>query len=75
MSGREFILPNGTIVKEEDLTPEMREDIGIDENGNWIDEEEEYEEEYVSIDDIARGEGFWIDDDGHWRELDEEDDW
>ncbi len=74
MSGKEYILSDGTIVKEEDLTPEMREDIGIDENGNPI-EEDDYEEEYVSIDDIARSEGFWIDDDGHWRELDEEDDW
>ncbi len=74
MSSKEYILSDGTIVKEENLTPEMREDIGIDENGNRI-EEDDYVEEYVSIDDIARGEGFWIDDDGHWRELDEEDDW
>ncbi len=74
MNGKEYVLPDGTIVKEEDLTPKMREEIGIDENGNPI-EEDDYEEEYVSIDDIARSEGFWIDDDGHWRELDEEDDW
>ena len=28
--------------------------------------------EYESIDDIARGEGFYIDDDGHWVPLEEE---
>ncbi len=38
-------------------------------------EDEYYEEEYESIDDIARGEGFWIDEDGHWVPLDDEDDW
>ena len=30
------------------------------------------EEEYVSIDDIARSEGFYIDDDNHWVPLKEE---
>ena len=28
--------------------------------------------EYESIDDIARGEGFYIDDDGHWIPLEED---
>ena len=35
------------------------------------DPDHEYEPEYVSIEDIARQEGFWIDDDGHWQELNE----
>lgn len=34
---------------------------------------EDYEEEYESIDDIARGEGFFIDDDGHWIPLEDAD--
>ncbi len=29
--------------------------------------------DYESIDDIARGEGFYIDDDGHWIPLPEDD--
>ena len=29
---------------------------------------------YESIDDIARGEGFFIDDDGHWIPMDDADD-
>ena len=32
---------------------------------------ENQEEYYESIDDIARGEGFIIDDDGHWIPLEE----
>ena len=28
-----------------------------------------YDDEYESIDDIARGEGFFIDDDGNWIPL------
>ena len=43
------------------------------------DEDEPYEFQYcgneASIDDFALGEGFWIDDDGHWRELPEEEPW
>ena len=30
--------------------------------------------EYESIDDIARGEGFFIDDDGHWIPLEDAED-
>ncbi len=30
--------------------------------------------DYESIDDIARSEGFYIDDDGHWVPLEDEDD-
>jgi len=29
----------------------------------------DYREDYVSEDDIARENGFYVDDDGHWREL------
>ena len=39
------------------------------------DEEERWQYEYVSEDEIARENGFWVDEDGHWRELDEEDIW
>ena len=30
-------------------------------------------DDYESIDDIARGEGFFIDDDGHWVPLEDAD--
>ena len=33
-----------------------------------------YDDDYESIDDIARGEGFFIDDDGNWRPLENADD-
>ena len=35
---------------------------------------EDYEE-YESIDEIARGEGFFIDDDGHWIPLEDADEY
>ena len=78
MDKKMFFKDDGTIIMEDELTPELRKELGIDENGNRIDAEDDdddYREEYVSIDDIARGEGFWIDDDGHWRELPDDDDW
>ena len=75
MSGRKNIRWDGTIVKEEDLTPEIREELGIDENGNPLEEEEEFTEEYESEEDLARGLGFYVDDDGHWYPRDDEDDW
>ena len=31
--------------------------------------------DYESIDDIARGEGFFIDDDGHWIPLEDADEY
>ena len=37
------------------------------------DDDYDYREEYVTEDDIARENGFWVDDDGHWRELPDED--
>ena len=42
------------------------------------DEQEEGQqmfEDYESIDDIARGEGFFIDDDGHWIPLEDADEY
>ena len=29
-------------------------------------------EEYISIEDIARENGFWIDDDGEWQDIEED---
>ena len=66
---------NQEIVTEEDLiafiagakvefVPEEAREEGYD-----------YPEDHVTEDDIARENGFWVDEDGHWRELDEEDDW
>ena len=84
MDKKMYFKDDGTIVMEDELTPELRKELGIDENGNRIDEDgnlidededDDSREEYVSIDDIARSEGFWIDDDGHWRELPDDDDW
>ena len=78
MDKKMYFKDDGTIIMEDELTPELRKELGIDESGNRIvdeDDDEYYEEEYVSIDDIARSEGFWIDDDGHWRELPDDDDW
>ena len=37
------------------------------------DDDESWRDEYVSEDDIARENGFWIDDDGHWQPLDDDD--
>ncbi len=34
---------------------------------------DEMEEDYVTEDDIARENRFWVDDDGHWQELDDDD--
>ena len=40
-----------------------------------LDEPDEEDDSYESEEDVARGEGFYIDDDGEWRPLDDEDDW
>ena len=45
------------------------------ENSATVGDDSDYVEEYVSEDDIARENGFWVDEDGHWQELDEDDDW
>ena len=75
MSGKQYVTAEGRIVEEKDLTPELREELGIDENGNPIDDDDyDYRQDYVSEDEIARENGFYVDDDGHWRELDEDDD-
>jgi hypothetical protein len=75
MDKKIYVTADGNIVPEDELTPELRDELGIDENGNRIDDEDEYEyrEEYVTEDDIARENGFWVDEDGHWRELPDED--
>ncbi len=39
------------------------------------DEDEAWRYEYVSEDDIARENGCWIDDDGHWQPIEDEYDW
>ena len=77
MSEREYIRMDGTIVKESELTPEIREELGLDENGNEIDDDDDelWDPYYESEMDVARGEGFYIDDDGEWRPMDDEDDW
>ena len=73
MDKKIYVTADGTIVNEDELTPELREELGIDENGNRIDDEDDdYPLEYVSEDDIARENGFYVDDDGHWRELPED---
>lgn len=33
------------------------------------DDDYDYREDYASEDDIARENGFYVDEDGHWREL------
>ena len=75
MDKKTYVTAYGIIITEDELTPELREELGIDENGKRIDgmDDDDYEEEYVSEDDIARENGFWVDDDGHWRELPDED--
>ena len=73
MKPKEYYSADGKIYTEDQLTPELREELGLDDTEN--DPDDYYEEEYISIDEIARSEGFWIDDDGHWRELEDEDDW
>ena len=39
-----------------------------------VEPDEDIFEEHESEADWARGEGFWIDEDGHWHPLDDEDD-
>jgi len=70
---RIHIRPNGEIVPEDQWTEIDRWEY--EELEKIRQEDGDYEEEYVSIDDIARGEGFWIDDDGHWQELPDDYDW
>ena len=70
---RIYIRSNGEIVPEDQWTEEDRREY--EELEKFRAEEDDYMEEYESIDDIARGEGFWIDDDGHWQELPDDYDW
>ncbi len=74
MSEKQYVTAEGRIVEEKDLTPELREELGIDENGNPIDDDDyDYRQDYESEEDFARGEGFWIDDDGNWIPIDDDD--
>ena len=73
---------NKQIVTEEEFVAFIAENMGEfepeepeTEAADDDEEDDDYVEEYISEDDIARENGFWVDDDGHWRELDEEDDW
>ena len=69
---------NKQIITEEDLIAfiaEGMEPIKPEEQAAIDEDEDGYTEEYVSEDEIARENGFWVDEDGHWRELDEDDIW
>lgn len=72
MTEKIYFTNDGRYIEEKDLTPELRKEIiGADDE-----EEGEYDirQDYESEEDFARGEGFWIDDDGHWVPIDEGDD-
>ena len=77
MEKKVYVTADGIIVTEDELTPELREELGIDENGDRIDDDDEYDyrEDYVTEDDIARENGFYVDEDGHWQELPDDDYW
>ena len=77
MDKKTYVTAEGRIVTEDELTPELREELGIDENGDRIDDDDDYDyrEEYVTEDDIARENGFYVDEDGHWQELPDDDYW
>ena len=77
MEKKVYVTADGIIVTEDELTPELREELGIDENGDRIDDDDDYDylEEYVTEDDIARENGFYVDEDGHWQELPDDDYW
>lgn len=71
---RIYIRSNGEIVPEDQWTEVDRREY--EELEKFRAEEGDYKEEYEPIDDFARGEGFWIDDDGNWIPLDDDDyDW
>ena len=66
-----FVRLDGSIVYEDQFTEEdIREMKELEES--W---EECWEEERESEIDVARGEGFLVDDDGNWIPMDEDDDW
>ena len=77
MEKKVYVTADSIIVTEDELTPELREELGIDENGDRIDDDDDYDyrEEYVTEDDIARENGFYVDEDGHWQELPDDDYW
>ena len=51
--------------------PLQETNMGIDNQGK-LDEEEYYEEPYESEEELAASEGFYIDDDGHWCSMSDE---
>ena len=68
---------NKQIVTEEDLIAFIGEDIEpfkTEEQAAVTDEDEkDYIPEYVSEEEVARENGCWIDDDGHWIPMDYDD--
>lgn len=66
------------IITEEDLIAFIAESMDEFEPEDAVEEDTsqecryDYWEDRVTEDDIARENGFWVDDDGHWQELDEE---
>ena len=70
---------NRQIITDDDLIAFIAEGMeeyipdGLEaESAADTDDEEDYVEEYVTEDDIARENGFWVDEDGHWQELDDD---
>ena len=69
MDQNEFaVLSDGNLMKDAGLAPEQREGLLSEEEDDW-----EFVEKYESEEAVARGLGFYVDDDGHWQELDDED--
>ncbi len=50
-------------------TDELPDELTASLSASTDEDEYDYREDYVSEDDIARENGFWVDEDGHWREL------
>lgn len=66
------------IITEADLIAFIAESMDEFEPEEAVEEDESRSDRYdcwedrVTEDDIARENGFWVDEDGHWQELDEE---
>ena len=62
MENNEFVRLDDVQILKKEVSPELQEIL--DEVGN------------VTEDDIARENGFWVDEDGNWQPLDDDDlDW
>ena len=62
------LIAEGAVFVDEDSVEAVRAEMHID-------ADEDYKPEYITEEDVARENGFWVDEDGHWRELDEDDEW